>query len=145
MPENQTRQRWMPWILILAGIAMMAFPLGGGFRALQAIGVPVANNSATVGVIVLYLITGGLLAVIVGLILALRERPGWLVGAGSLLLLLGGGPLLTVIVRTKLGLSADPNPNPIGFGMLAAFTFVPALVLLVGGLVARATRKERRV
>jgi hypothetical protein len=144
MADNRAPQRWIPWTLILAGIVMIAFPLGGGFRALQAIGMPVAGN-ATIGALVLYLITGGLMSLIIGVFLALKQRPAWLVGTGALLLLLGSGPLIGVIVTAKLGLSADPNPNPVGFGMLAAFTFIPALVLLIGGFVSLAMRNARRV
>jgi hypothetical protein len=38
---------------------------------------------------------------------------------------LGSGPLLGIIVAAKLGLTHDPNPNPIAFGILAGLTFWP--------------------
>ena len=34
--------------------------------------------------------------------------------------MLGSGPLLTVGLGAQLGLTADPNPNPVFFGILAA-------------------------
>ena len=40
---------------------------------------------------------------------------------GLLLLCVGTGPLLIVILAAQLGLTRDPNPNPVGFGILALF------------------------
>ena len=54
---------------------------------------------------------------------------------GALLLLVGTGPLAAVILLAKLGLTSDPNPNPIGFGLLAFLTFWPGVVLVVLGLL----------
>ena len=54
---------------------------------------------------------------------------------GLLLLVVGTGPLLAVIVAAKLGLTNDPNPNPIGPGILAGLTFYPSLVMLLLGIV----------
>lgn len=53
---------------------------------------------------------------------------------GALGLLLGTGPLVGVIVAAKLGWTADPNPNPIGFGILAFLSFWPSVLLLALGI-----------
>ena len=58
-----------------------------------------------------------------------------LVRAGLVLLVLGTGPLLVVIIAAKLGIWPDPNPNPVGFGMLAGITFWPAVLCLLIGVV----------
>jgi hypothetical protein len=64
---------------------------------------------------------------------------------GLILLAIGTGPLVVSILAAELGLTRDPNPNPIGFGILAFFTFWPAVFLIVFGAarVAR-TRWLRR-
>jgi hypothetical protein len=54
---------------------------------------------------------------------------------GVILLVLGTGPLLAIIAAAKLGLTSDPNPNPIGCGILAFLTFWPSVILIVIGLV----------
>jgi hypothetical protein len=48
--------------------------------------------------------------------------------AGLVLLAIGVSPLFAVIL-----LSRDPNPNPIGFGLLAFVTFWPAIIMIVIG------------
>ena len=48
-----------------------------------------------------------------------RYRDSWLVRTGVTLLVIGSGPLLLVIAAADLGLTRDPNPNPVGFGILA--------------------------
>ena len=131
------QSRWPAWALIVAGIALIAFPLGGGFRAMQSAGMLAPDDYMTMGQITLLSVPGGLLALIVGLVLALKARPAWLIGTGAALLCLGTGPLLVVGLMAELGLSADPNPNPVGLGMLAAVTLIPALVLLVWGFASR--------
>ena len=42
-----------------------------------------------------------------------------LVKIGLTLLVLGSGPLFGIILFAKLGLTSDPDPNPIFPGMLA--------------------------
>ena len=61
---------------------------------------------------------------------------------GLALLGVGTGPLLIVILAAQLGLTRDPNPNPVGFGILAVFTFWPSVLLIVVGIV-RTLRKRR--
>jgi hypothetical protein len=53
----------------------------------------------------------------------------------------GSGPLLVVILLANLGLTRDPNPNPVGFGILAFLTFWPGVILLVLGFL---TSRRRR-
>ncbi len=63
------------------------------------------------------------------------RTPGrWLMLAGMAGLLLGTGPLIAVIVAARMGWTADPNPNPIGPGILAFFSFWPSIAALVAGL-----------
>jgi len=38
---------------------------------------------------------------------------------GLVLLIVGSGPLLVIILFAALGITEDPNPNPIGCGVLA--------------------------
>ena len=59
---------------------------------------------------------------------------------GLILLLLGSGPLLAVILLAWLGVTKDPNPNPVGFGMLAGLTFWPSAILMIVGVVQSFTR-----
>jgi hypothetical protein len=47
---------------------------------------------------------------------------------------IGSGPLLLIILATRLGLTRDPNPNPVGFGILAGLTFWPAIIFIVIGI-----------
>jgi len=58
-----------------------------------------------------------------------------LVKVGTAMLVLGSGPLLLIIAAADLGLTRDPNPNPVGFGILAGVTFWPSLILIVVGMV----------
>ena len=62
------------------------------------------------------------------------------VGIG--LLVIGAGPLLFIILAAAVGLWPDPNPNPIGPGLLFFFTFWPAVICIVIG-VLRVRRQER--
>jgi hypothetical protein len=77
----------------------------------------------------------GLLAWIFGSV----ERPTYLrsrwVRAGLALLLLGSAPLLAIILAVQLGLWPDPNPNPIGAGLLFFGSAVLATVCLAIGAV----------
>jgi len=54
---------------------------------------------------------------------------------GLATLVIGSGPLLTIISLAALGLTNDPNPNPVGFGILALLTFLPSIAIIVIGLI----------
>jgi hypothetical protein len=54
---------------------------------------------------------------------------------GVVLLIVGSGPLLVIIVLAKLGLASDPNPNPVGPGILAGLTLWPALIMMAVAVV----------
>ena len=51
------------------------------------------------------------------------------------LLAVGTGPLLLFVMADELGLISDPNPNPVGLGLLFFFTIWPALGLTAFGLL----------
>lgn len=51
---------------------------------------------------------------------------------GAILFAIGPGPLLLIVALSKIGIG-DPNPNPVGPGILAMFTFYPALAMLLYG------------
>jgi hypothetical protein len=56
---------------------------------------------------------------------------------------LGSAPLLSIIAASKIGVLDDPNPNPVGFGILAACTFWPGIALAVIGVVLSALDYRR--
>jgi hypothetical protein len=62
---------------------------------------------------------------------------------GLATLIVGTGPLLLIIAAAALGLLSDPNPNPVGPGLLAFFTFWPAVIMIVWGLAASLTRYRK--
>ncbi len=68
-------------------------------------------------------------------------RSGW-VRVGVALLVMGSAPLLFIIGAAAVGLWPDPNPNPIGPGLLFFFTFWPAVICIIVGIV-RANRGDR--
>ena len=55
---------------------------------------------------------------------------------GFAILIIGTGPLVAILIAASLGLLSDPNPNPVGPGLLAAITFWPAVIMVVWGLIA---------
>jgi hypothetical protein len=71
---------------------------------------------------------------------SLRSR--W-VRVSLALLVLGSGPLWTIVLLAAFGLWRDPNPNPIGPGLLFFFTFLAAVICLAVG-VARVRSDRRR-
>jgi hypothetical protein len=56
---------------------------------------------------------------------------------------LGSAALLSIIAASKIGVLDDPNPNPVGFGILAACTFWPGIALAVIGVVLSALDYRR--
>ena len=60
------------------------------------------------------------------------------------LVLIGWSPLLAVILLDAVGLWPDPNPNPVGFGMLFGLTFWPAIGCRVAGYVQTRNSKNWR-
>jgi len=65
-----------------------------------------------------------------------------LVIIGLILLVVGSGPLLTIIALAKLGITSDPDPNPLFFGMLCGVTFWPGLILLGVGIWETRRKKD---
>ena len=57
----------------------------------------------------------------------------WLLAALALVIF-GGGPLFAVLFLASVGLWPDPDPNPIGPGMLFFVTMWPAVVCFRVGL-----------
>ena len=72
-----------------------------------------------------------------------RPRVSLFVWVGLVVIAVGCGPLLGIILAAKLGWTADPNPNPILFGVLAMLTFWPGLILAVVGTVLTVVRRAR--
>ena len=64
------------------------------------------------------------------------------VGIG--LLVVGAGPLLFIILAAAVGLWPDPNPNPVGPGLLFFVTFWPAVICIVIGVVRVRSRSVQR-
>lgn len=58
---------------------------------------------------------------------------------GFWLAVVGWGPLLIVILFAAIGLWPDPDPNPVGPGLLFFLTFWPAVICMVVGI--RQTRQ----
>ena len=50
------------------------------------------------------------------------------------LVVLGWGPLAAIILLAGIGLWPDPNPNPIGPGLLFFVTFWPAVICAIVGV-----------
>lgn len=72
----------------------------------------------------------------------LRSRLVW-IGLG--MLILGSGPLFLIIGAAAVGLWPDPNPNPIGPGILAFLTFWPSLLCIAVGVVRVRLRRNKGV
>jgi hypothetical protein len=64
--------------------------------------------------------------------------------AGLAVLTVGVGPLLSIVIAAKMGWTSDPNPNPVGPGILAFFTMWPGLALTAAGLIITVVRWFRR-
>jgi hypothetical protein len=61
-------------------------------------------------------------------------RKNRLVQIGFWFLVIGSGPLFGIILLADIGLWPDPNPNPIGPGLLFFFTFWPAVICMGVGI-----------
>jgi hypothetical protein len=69
-------------------------------------------------------------------------RSNW-IRIGLVLAVVGAGPLCFIIIAAAVGLWPDPNPNPIGPGLLFTFLFWPAvLCILVGVSRVRAAGRQ---
>jgi len=68
-------------------------------------------------------------------------RNKW-VKVGLALVVFGWGPLCAIILLAAFGLWPDPNPNPIGPGLLFFFTSWPAIICLVLGVVQVRSRRR---
>ena len=66
-----------------------------------------------------------------------------LVKVGVGLLIVGAAPLVFIIAAATLGLWPDPNPNPIGPGLLFFVTFWPAIICIVVGVIRVRIRNRR--
>ncbi len=62
---------------------------------------------------------------------------------GLTLIVVGWGPLMGIVVLDGLGLWPDPDPNPIGPGLLFFFTAWPAIICLAVGIVQTRRRARR--
>ena len=56
---------------------------------------------------------------------------------GFAVFVLGQLPLWTIIAAADAGLWPDPNPNPVGPGLLAFVTFWPGVALIALGVLRR--------
>ena len=65
-----------------------------------------------------------------------------LVKIGIGLLIFGTGPLVFIVVAAAFGLWPDPNPNPIGPGLLSFLTFWPAIICIVVGVIRVRSHKD---
>jgi hypothetical protein len=65
----------------------------------------------------------------------------WLI-TGLVLVVFGWGPLLAIILLAGVGLWPDPNPNPIGPGLLCFLTFWPAVICLGIGIRQAIGRRD---
>jgi len=63
------------------------------------------------------------------------------VRVGLVLLVVGATPLLFIITAAALGLWPDPNPNPVGPGILFGLTFWPAIICIVVGVIRTRARR----
>jgi hypothetical protein len=69
-------------------------------------------------------------------------RNKW-VKIGCALVVFGWGPLWTIVLLAAIGVWPDPNPNPIGPGLLFFFTSWPAIICLVIGVGQVRSRRGR--
>jgi len=63
---------------------------------------------------------------------------------GAAVVILGSAPLLSILLLSKIGLWPDPNPNPIGPGILVFVTFWPGVILMATGILRSIVRRPGR-
>jgi hypothetical protein len=88
---------------------------------------------------ILSAILGGPLALVVWIWLSGSQRvsyfqSNWL-RAGVAVIAVGSLPLMLTILATDLHLLTDPNPNPVGFGVLFFLSVLLGSVLVLAGMV----------
>ena len=71
--------------------------------------------------------------------------PSRLVKIGLALLMVGTSPLVFIVAAAALGLWPDPNPNPIGPGLLSFVTFWPAVICIAIGVIRVRGHKDSAV
>ena len=59
---------------------------------------------------------------------------------GIIIFIIGSGPLLSIMLFSKIGILDDPSPNPIIFGLMAMITFWPSIILIVIGIITQLTK-----
>ena len=69
------------------------------------------------------------------------QRGRRLLKIGVIWHVVGCGPLYAVILLSSMGIG-DPNSNPVGFGILAFFSFWPSLGLIVIGAAMMRPKKQ---
>jgi len=60
---------------------------------------------------------------------------------GLWVLAIGCGPLLLFLGADAIGLVSDPDPNPVGLGMLFFISVWPGAAMLVAGLMLAVLRR----
>lgn len=63
---------------------------------------------------------------------------------GAAVVIIGSAPLITILLLAKVGLWTDPNPNPVGPGLLVFVTFWPGVILMAAGIFRSAIRRPGR-
>jgi hypothetical protein len=62
---------------------------------------------------------------------------------GAIIALVGWSPLIAIVLLAALGLWPDPDPNPVGPGLLFFVTFWPAVICLaIGAFQVRRGRHD---
>lgn len=64
--------------------------------------------------------------------------------AGVLMFIVGVGPLIVTLLMAALGWTSDPNPNPVGLGILAACMVWPSITLVLTGVVMLVVARMRK-
>ena len=73
----------------------------------------------------------------------MRFTDSWAIRGGLLLLVFGTGPLLAILFAANLGRMNDPNPTPIWPGLLAGFTLLPSVILIIAGVIKVKAKRQR--